>query len=87
MVVLLTVVVTATVVIVVEVTRVIGTVLTDDQGGRPTWLSRHEARLLIVPLRKADLSCLSFSVHFVALLFLADSLVHKLLKVLIDSGD
>jgi hypothetical protein len=35
-VVLLTVVVTATVVIVVEVTRVIGTVLTDDQGGRPT---------------------------------------------------
>jgi hypothetical protein len=45
-VVLPTAVVADVVVVVVEVARVVRTVLTDDQGGRPTLLSRHETRQL-----------------------------------------
>ncbi len=84
---LLTVAVTATVIVLVEATRVVGTVLLDNHGGRSTPMSHREARLLTDPLGSPELSCLPLTVHFVALLLLTDSLVHRLLKVLIVLGD
>ena len=71
----------------VVVDAVVGMVLTDNHGGRSNLLSSHETRLLIVPRGNPELTSLPFSVHFVALLLLTDSLVHKLLKVLRVSGD
>ncbi len=84
---LLTVAVIATVVDTVEITRVVGTVLPDNHGGRSTLMSRHEARLLTIPLESSEWRCLPFSVHFVTLLLLTDSFVHQLLEVLIISRD
>ena len=74
-------------VVLVKATRVVGTVLPDNHGGRSTVMSHREARLLTDPLGSPELSCLPLTVHLVALLFLTDSFVHQLLKVLIISGD
>ncbi len=84
---LLTVVVTATMVGLVEATRVVGTVLPDNHGGRSTVMSHRETRLLTLPLGSPELSCLPLTVYFVTVLLLTDSLIYQLLKVLIISRD
>src|SRR5512141_2971650 len=74
-------------VVLVEVTRVVGTVLPDNHGGRSTVMSHRETRLLTLPLGSPELSCLPLTVYFVTVLLLTDSLIHQLLKVIIISRD